>query len=164
MLTICCRCSAANVNMPCPQMLHFLGASNQHSVTLSRAVRAPRCTQGKRKLMKGPAPSRHYAAESDGDANPSGLDSSISESSHSYPGLSKKNVEKQAVFPPPHGFPISYHTKIPSSARLGSCLGETRRFFVLPKQGDAWWWMRPIRLHSRRSRSLEIGAFRSGTA
>lgn len=82
-------------------MLHFLGASNQHSVTLSRAVRAPRCTQGKRKLMKGPAPSRHYAAESDGDANPSGLDSSISESSHSYPGLSKKNVEKQAVFPPP---------------------------------------------------------------
>lgn len=107
MLTICCRCSAANVNMPCPQMLHFLGASNQHSVTLSRAVRAPRCTQGKRKLMKGPAPSRHYAAESDGDANSSGLDSSISESSHSYPGLSKKNVEKQAVFPPPMGFPTA---------------------------------------------------------
>ena len=66
----------------------------------------------------------------------------------------QKNVDKlffHVFFPPPWvSHQVPYETR---SARLGSCLGETRRFFVLPKQGDAWWWMRPIRLHWRRWRS-----------
>lgn len=113
--------------------------------TQSRAVRAPRCTQKKTDVLKGPAPSRHYAAESDGDANPSGLDSSRWRLvTHSYPG--SWFVKKMWIscfftcFSPPHGFPIRYHTRLarPGWGRVLARLGASSCCQSRAMRGGGW--------------------------